>query len=316
MLYAIPPLQKPKPVPAASCPAIPGRPDVSRAAADCERELARLRTELQQLEHSQKRGSLSLPPSSARSAALAVQDFHGMMMPHGVIAEVEAAGRARAARAAERWNLPNARNYFRKVSDLPGVAQMQALHEEIAEPMMAAICSWKAVAAEKVRGKAVEYVERREIWESYARTLSESGQEERSLLAVWPKEFAKPRFRSLDSIREHAGGDQPMYLDPGEAESYGFFDMNGLVTDPVAEHRAYRQRLVWTDAEVTTFVERYAQHPRDFKRIAGGLPGKSVKDVIEFYNIHRGRLNLKELDIIQRKKGKKRVITEGTLLKV
>jgi hypothetical protein len=153
------------------------------------------------------------------------------------------------------------------------------------------------------------------MWEAYCGRLSEVKREERAVVGTWPKEFTKPRIRSLEAIRERAGGDQPMFLDPGEREEYRFFNMNGLVEDPVGEHRAYRRRLVWTDAEVVTFVERYGQHPRDFKRIASGLAGKSVKDVIEFYNIERGRLNLKELDLIARKKGQKRVIGEGSLVK-
>ena len=110
--------------------------------------------------------------------------------------------------------------------------------------------------------------------------------------------------------------DEPMYLDEMEKHEYVFYDMNRFVEDPVAEHLAYKRRLIWTDAEIKIFLERYAQHPREFKRIAASLPSKCVKDVIEFYDIHRIDLNLKDIEVASRKKGqRKKMVSEGSVRK-
>jgi hypothetical protein len=160
-----------------------------------------------------------------------------------------------------------------------------------------------------------EYLERRAHWEAFSVALERYHRESRELLDQWPKEMVdvKP-FTSKDG-KEVLAPDQPMYLDEVEAHTYVFFTMNGFVPDPVAAHREYRQRLCWTASEKQVFIDKYRLHPREFKKIAAGLPHKSVKDVIEYYYINRINLNLKEIEQQSKKRGRKRVITEGAVRK-
>jgi hypothetical protein len=70
----------------------------------------------------------------------------------------------------------------------------------------------------------------------------------------------------------------------------------------VREHNAFCKRLYWGDAEVRVVLEKYA-----------ALPNKSVKDVIEFYFIQRIALNLKDIEVAARKRGRKKMlVTRGT----
>jgi hypothetical protein len=134
------------------------------------------------------------------------------------------------------------------------------------------------------------------------------------LLDTWPPEFSKATLKTNESvIMTRVGEDQPMFLDQLEAQCYLFWDFNALVENPVIEHKAYRKRLVWTEGEIKIFMERYAQHPREFKRISASLPSKSIKDVIEFYHIHRIEYDLGAIEKASRKRGRRKMITEGIM---
>jgi hypothetical protein len=197
------------------------------------------------------------------------------------------------------------------ITSLPALGASFRAHEDILEPMFTVVRTWRLVAFQKASRLALEYVERRALWEQFSAALNDYAHESRTLIDSWPPEFVR-----TPKIGEPMDSDEPMYLDAMEAENYCFYDMNRFVPDPVKAHNEYRTRLAWTQSEVKTFVERYAQHPKEFKRIAAALPGKSVKDVIEFYSIHRIDLNLKDVDVSARKRGRKKVlISEGRMRK-
>ena len=185
--------------------------------------------------------------------------------------------------------------------------------------MMQALKNWKMFALEKARSLARQYVERHSLWEKSNGPLNDYNHESRKIIDLWPNEFKNTVLKSTmpeSTLLHLCANDEPMYLDEMEKHQYVFYDMNRFVTDPVAEHLAYKNRLVWTDAEIKIFLERYTQHPREFKRIAASLPSKSVKDVIEFYDIHRIDLNLKDIEVASRKKGqRKKMVSEGSVRK-
>jgi hypothetical protein len=106
--------------------------------------------------------------------------------------------------------------------------------------------------------------------------------------------------------------DQPMYLSDKDRRIHCYFDRNAFVVDPVAVHLEFKTRTSWTDDERDIFIEKYGQHPKEFKRINAALPEKTYKDVIEFYYLKRYELNLKEVGAVAKKRGgTKKVISEG-----
>ena len=105
------------------------------------------------------------------------------------------------------------------------------------------------------------------------------------------------------------------FVDDVEFYTYAFYNMNGFVEDPVKAHNDYRKRLVWTDTEKQIFLDKYRLHPREFRKIAAGLPNKSVKDCIEFYYVHRIDMKLKELEQMTKKRGRKKMLAEGAVRK-
>ena len=70
-----------------------------------------------------------------------------------------------------------------------------------------------------------------------------------------------------------------------------YFDNNRLM-DPLLTETE-RRVAVWTVDEVKTFLERYAIHPKNFKRIACHLPDKWESDCVDLYYRFKIALNLK-----------------------
>jgi hypothetical protein len=55
------------------------------------------------------------------------------------------------------------------------------------------------------------------------------------------------------------------------------------VEDMLAEAEEQRITNVWSDMEKCIFLDRFLQHPKDFRKIASFLRNKSTKDCIAFY---------------------------------
>ena len=98
--------------------------------------------------------------------------------------------------------------------------------------------------------------------------------------------------------------DESMLIDQISKNKNIFYDMNNYIHDPIVAHNEFKNRIVWSDKEINTFIESYSKNPKQFKKIADSLQTKSVKDVIEFYYNNRYNLNLKKYEIMGKKKGK------------
>jgi hypothetical protein len=83
--------------------------------------------------------------------------------------------------------------------------------------------------------------------------------------------------------------DVPMAVDPTTRFIGVWSDWNGLREDPVSDSVLFAKRNQWAPEEVAIFFEKYEIYPRKFARIARYLPGKSTKDVIEYYYMCLGR---------------------------
>jgi hypothetical protein len=181
-------------------------------------------------------------------------------------------------------------------------------HVENLGPLFAAVMTQKTIEAEYSQSLANEY-------RDHANTYREI-QPKLDLLLLrvrtWSpdldsKDPAKP---DSPALLQFVVGDQPM-LPPVKRRQMMFNDQNRLCEDPVLEHQRFKRRIVWTDKEVRKFLEKYAEHPKQFRKIAKDLPGKTVKDLIEFYYLKRFELNLKEVGGAAKRRGKMKVISEG-----
>ena len=68
-----------------------------------------------------------------------------------------------------------------------------------------------------------------------------------------------------------AGGD----LSAASARLLGHTKLEDSLSSPLSRN--------WTAAELDMFYEALCKHKKDFVKISGDLPNKSIKDCVEFY---------------------------------
>ncbi|BGP15852.1 DNA-binding protein snt1 [Rhodosporidiobolus nylandii] len=105
-----------------------------------------------------------------------------------------------------------------------------------------------------------------------------------------------------------------MALDPTERREVfetEFDDERYRVVDPVETYGIHAPLDVWTEQEVEAFCKRYAQHPKQFGKIAQDLPDKSPAQCVLFYYRMKNTIDFRSLSDRRgrdgrRKKTKKR----------
>ncbi|KAK9815578.1 hypothetical protein WJX72_006161 [[Myrmecia] bisecta] len=75
----------------------------------------------------------------------------------------------------------------------------------------------------------------------------------------------------------------PLILDARERDQRRFITTNCRVPDPVAVLKEEAASRPWSTEEKRIFMDRFLQFPKDFRKIADGLPHRSVGDCIVLY---------------------------------
>lgn len=68
---------------------------------------------------------------------------------------------------------------------------------------------------------------------------------------------------------------------------YLFDDTNQEIDDPSTYYAPKTGFDDWTDEEITTFIEKYGEHPKQFGIIADSLPEKTAAQCVSFYYLHK-----------------------------
>ncbi|KAH0786377.1 Myb-like DNA-binding domain containing protein [Histomonas meleagridis] len=302
--------REPPKIEAAPYPRLPPSSIVLQELAQINAKLKQQREELRFLIQARQANYIVTPDFESLDPSLGIQNYQGMITPHKTINQISQANISKIQTTHQKYYLrcPKTSHRISHISHLPDLIHHVDTNSECLSPLFKTILSWKSIGNEKAHLLARQYVEHRQIWENEIKALDEYHREKRELLPQWPKEIAnmptKPKDRS--SYISCVAPDQPMYLEDSEFYSFEFFTMNGFVPDPLAAHIEFKKRLCWTEAETRIFLDKYRLHPKDFKKIAAGLPQKSVKDVIEYYFTHRIELDLKKLENQSKKKERKR----------
>jgi hypothetical protein len=81
------------------------------------------------------------------------------------------------------------------------------------------------------------------------------------------------------------GSGLPRQVGQLERELTGTFiqTFTALKVDVIAQEADLTLANVWTDMEKCIFLDRFMQHPKDFRKIASFLRNKTTKDCVEFY---------------------------------
>ena len=304
---------------AAVYPLLPPKKEVLILLKQVEYDLKMCKQKLAELKRIKQKDLLISTNFDQLNPSLEIQKHIGMIIPHHDIDKVTFENQRKANEIHKRYRITNPviEHRTNHISHLPIIQTNIDTNLEYIDHLFHSVFNWKLIAEEKGRLLARQYAELRQIWENESRALNEYHRQEKAAIDSWPPEMIPLIHKPKEStnVLQFCANDSPMYLEDVEYYSYAFYSMNGFVPDPVQAHKDYKHRLCWTNTEKQIFLDKYRLHPREFKKIAAGLPQKSVKDVIEFYYCHRIDLNLKELEQQSRKRGRKKVITEGTVRK-
>lgn len=297
--------------PAAIYPALPTASEIQLLIDAIDVEIEELHAKMKSLEDERTLGMIEMPDLNERGENVKILDFHNIIYTQSAAEAVIAASQSIAKQSHEKNKMPTQSDKYTHITQLPLFMDEMQHEDSNTETMLHVLCQKVSKVDLKARQLSLEYAERRKMWEESNDLLDAYHKDIRASIDEWPPEFALSIIKPTDhTATRFCGKDQIMYLDDEEKEAYLYYDENSYVEDPVKEHEIYKKRNPWSDTEKQIFLDKYYQHPRDFKKIAQALPLKTIKEVIEYYNIYRIKLNLKQADVAGRRRGRKRILVE------
>jgi len=302
-------------LPAAPYPALPNQSEIIEIINSLDNEIDSLQSHIHSLIRERDLGAITVPSISERDPINGIQNYFGFLMPQNCIKTIIEKNQKKAMETHQKNALScnNFRNgqYFNHISH-HYMFSFKDKDNNTFDTMMRTISNSRRELRSKAVSLAHEYKKRRTLWNNFSDNLRYYQKEQHETVEVFPPEFVKTVRRIGDRMNTQLWApDQPMYLSEQERETYLLYDENCFVSDPLLEHYRFKDRVSWTESDKKLFIEKYAQHPRDFKKIANSIPSKTVKDVVEYYYINRKRLDLKGVEAQSKKRGRKKYITEG-----
>lgn len=295
---------------AAPNPILPQASEIRTLIDETDTEIAKLKQTIADLNREMELACLSAPSVSEIKTETAVQNYHGFLIPHNPI-EVLRRENSGYIQKSHSNNIIQAKNTkYLHIAQLPEYQNEMNTQENYLNPMLRVVLEEKTLLRTKKVQLAWEYKQRNAPWNELNNYISVYNHESHGSIDLWPPEFALNKLKTTDKsiLLPLCAPDQPMLLSDSDKQAELYYDENSFVENPEYEHLMYKKRITWTESEKQIFLDKYAQHPRQFKKIAAALPLKSVKDVIEYYYINRIKLNLKELEKIVHSRGRKRAI--------
>ncbi|XP_022086194.1 nuclear receptor corepressor 1-like isoform X2 [Acanthaster planci] len=119
----------------------------------------------------------------------------------------------------------------------------------------------------------------------------------------------------VDGLNEQEANDRhirslavvPPLLFDAEQRKVKFINKNGLVEDPLKEHKDRLRINIWDDEEKEIFREKFILHPKNFQLVASFLERKSIADCVLYYYQTKKNESYKQMlrksHVNKRKKG-------------
>ena len=301
---------------AAPFPSLPTRREVLEAKNKIEQEIQRLKAELSSLQHERSSFNRTANQLLTPANTIGIHEYRGLVISDNSINETIAENRSKKCESEKSRLLSNDTFMFKHPVELPYYRDVIAEQRRDVLPIFSIQFLEKLQLTNYKKKLAEKYVQKKEMWKHPNELIDEYGDRVDIKSENWPPEFVTDIPKIDDAMRlKWCAHDEEMILSEKQKKANCFYDMNGFVKNPVAAHNEYRSRLCWTDEEKNIFIEKYRQHPKNFRKIADALPEKTHKDVIEFYYLKRYEFNLKQSEAAAKRRGKKKVISEGSAKK-
>ena len=306
--------ETPPKIQAAPFPLLPSKQEVEAVIQTLDDEIAREKNNLRELIIIHNEKAKSVQPLQKLENKKGIRNIFGNIVTQNTFDRVKQQNSMKLKETHQKNILKKEqiKGKYKRIGDLPLFFMDNSF---LQQPILNYLTHRKIEENKYNQKLANEYVKIRSDYDVYTESLSEYHKEYKRAVDEWPPEFQYSILKptELSEVQPYCAPDVNQYKLEEEQECFMYYDENMLVEDPVKEHEMFKRRLTWTDDEKKIFYEKYGQHPREFKKIANALPGKSTKDVIEFYFLNRIPMNLHELDVRARTKGHhKKVISEGS----
>lgn len=301
-------------------PSLPSRREVLDVKQQVEQEILRLKADLSSLKHERDSFNISsnvnLLASPNATTEHGIHEYRGLVISDNSINSIIAENRKKKIKSEETRSL-NDCNSFKHLIEYPYYKNTITAQKNNIVPLFVFQFLDTFSIREHQKELTQIYVKLKKAWEKPNQLIDEYGSRVDKKSETWPAEFNMDIPKVDDEVRlKWCARDREMILSQRQKEAECFYDMNGLVENPVASHNEYKARISWTDEEKNIFIEKYRQYPKDFRKITAALPEKTHKDVIEFYYLKRYEFNLKQSEAAAKKRGgKKKVISEGSAKK-
>lgn len=294
---------------AAPFPMLPSRQQIESIIDEIDREIMIEKIKLKKLIILHNSKNVSISPIDNDKLKKGVVNKFGNLLSSSPYDQIKKQNKEKIEKSKKGKTL-HVPEVFKRIGDLPHFFADNMEHDK---EVLGHLISVKQKENEYHRALTDVYLEKREKWEPYSESLSKYHKTLRKAVDQWPPEFKLSILKSTNSsdITPYCAQDVLQYKTEEDKQGYLYYDENNLVEDPVFEHEYFKRRIGWTEEEKKIFLEKYAQHPKEFKKIANAIPGKCTKDVIEYYFINRIKLNLHEVKRLSRSKGHKKITTEG-----
>ena len=306
--------ENPPKIEAAPFPLLPSKQEVEAVIQELDDEIAREKNKLRELIILHNTKAKSVQSLQKLKNKKGIRNCFGNILTQNTFDRVKQQNLSKLKQTHQKNVLKNEQiiGKYKRIGDLPHFFMDNSF---LQQPILNYLTHRRIEENKYNQQLATEYAKIRGEYDIMSDALSEYHKEYKAAVHEWPPEFKYSVLKptELSEVQPYCAPDVNQYKLEEEQECFMYYDENMLVEDPVKEHEMFKRRLAWTDDEKKIFYEKYGQHPREFKKIANALPGKSTKDVIEFYFLNRLPMNLHELDVRARTKGHhKKVISEGS----
>lgn len=302
-------------------PSLPNRGQIDEQIKKLDYQIQLAKVNLSSLTKERNRLSTDTSLQSIRIRPSNVDNYRGLQIDRNLIDSFLSDNKEKINKSHEESQVSNTTKY-RRIFDLPQYRDMLVSQHENLTSFFSVIYGYKKLSLNKNQELLKKYLSYNQIKTEYLEPSIDSI----NLIQHVDKNFWGPEqhpettvpFEGPDATSGCSPDVEQHHTNGEWIKSESYFNNNNFVEDPQKAHEAYKKRIYWSDKDKETFYELFWSMPHKFRKIASHFPGRTTKDMIEFYYTTKTTFDFESARSAYQKRSqqalkKKKVITEGTV---
>lgn len=218
-----------------------------------------------------------------------LEEYHSNLYPVNIVKELEEQNLKKKSKAEQTFTLSD-KPCFGCIYDLCQYAQNIKTQNENVALLYTSMYWYKSMCNEMKFKAAKQYSRIRKVWsKEYNHAVNTINIKFHNDANHWGKEQISTPTVPYEGKESCLGiaPDVKMDFKNELCPVFIFADDNNFVSDPVGEHNKYKNRIKWNLEEKRLYICVFWKTPHKFKEIAKYFPGKTTKDMIEFYYLSK-----------------------------